>query len=289
MGKFKASRIIVSESWNVLKQDKEMILFPLLSMLFSLAPIILFFVYYFFAVLKGSFLNFSGFDKSAGDYVILVYLIYGASMIFLINFFEAGVFAMAHARFNGQNMTFKEALQVSFKNTGKILVWSLFSATLGFVLNMISDRSKIVGKIFSWLFGAAWNIMTYFVLPSIIVSQNSIKDALKDSSSVIRKNWGETIIINFGVGMFLGILIYICIVLGFMLVAFIPQLMIITLPLVIAFLIGISVVSSTLGSIFKLALYEYAKTGAVPQGFSSEVVIGAIKGSNTVSDTKLTI
>jgi hypothetical protein len=36
-------------------------------------------------------------------------------------------------------------------------------------------------------------------------------------------------------------------------------------------------VSSTLSSIFKLAIYEYARTGNVPEGFTPEVVINAVQ------------
>ena len=41
--------------------------------------------------------------------------------------------------------------------------------------------------------------------------------------------------------------------------------------------VALVVVSSTLSVIFKLALYEYAKTGTIPAGFSPELVQGAIK------------
>jgi hypothetical protein len=46
--------------------------------------------------------------------------------------------------------------------------------------------------------------------------------------------------------------------------------------LVLAFFMMV-IISSTLSSIFKLALYNYAKTGQVPEGFSEELIIGAIK------------
>jgi hypothetical protein len=41
--------------------------------------------------------------------------------------------------------------------------------------------------------------------------------------------------------------------------------------------IALTVISSTLSSIFKLALYEYATTGNIPSGFSPELIQNAIR------------
>lgn len=282
MGKFKASRIIVSESWNVLKQDKEMIFFPILSMVFSLVPFILLLTYYFFVVLKGSFANAENIDATTDHYRYLVLLVYYMFAFFIVNFSQAGVFVIANARFNGQNLGFSEAFGVAMKNIGKIFAWSLISATVGVILNAISEKSNIVGKIVAGLLGAAWNIMTYFSLISLVIGQKSIKDSFKDSADVIRKNWGETIIVNFGAGLFFMAIIFISFIVAIGIIVLVPQLMLLVLFLFFVIVVAVGIISSTLNSIFKLALYEYAKTGVLPQGFSGEVIQGAIKGSGAV-------
>ena len=55
-----------------------------------------------------------------------------------------------------------------------------------------------------------------------------------------------------------------------------PEVVIVISILYILFLITLIVLSSTLGAIFKLALYEYASTGVVQQGFTPEIIQGAI-------------
>ena len=47
-------------------------------------------------------------------------------------------------------------------------------------------------------------------------------------------------------------------------------------PLLIIMLIVLPILSSTLNSIFTLAIFVYAKTGEVPQGFSKGVITGAV-------------
>jgi len=47
--------------------------------------------------------------------------------------------------------------------------------------------------------------------------------------------------------------------------------------LYVLFILTFVIVFSTFEAIFKLALYEYASTGKVPQGFTSELIEGAVK------------
>ncbi len=52
-GKFNASRMIVAQSWALLKQDKEILWFPVLSAIASLMVLVMVALLYFFFVLKG--------------------------------------------------------------------------------------------------------------------------------------------------------------------------------------------------------------------------------------------
>lgn len=281
MGKFKASKMIVAESWALLKRDKEIMWFPVLSSITSLIALIIMGAIYYFVVLSA---NLSGFQagnhqalSTAGSYVSLI--IYYFVMFFIVNFFQAGIYIIAHGRFNGNNLSFSDGINGALKNSGKIALWSLISATVGVVLRAIAERSKIIGKIVAAILGAAWNILTYFSLPSLVIGQRSVIDSFKESASVIRKTWGETIIVTFGVGFVFGLITFLGIIVGIVIIIIAPvaSVMIGVLVLEIIFIVGISIISSSLGSIFKLALYEYASTGKIPQGFSAELIQNAIK------------
>jgi hypothetical protein len=58
MGKFKTSRMIASQSWSLLKQDKEMVFFPILSAVTSLVFFALlsyiFYVNFYLTNIKGA-------------------------------------------------------------------------------------------------------------------------------------------------------------------------------------------------------------------------------------------
>ncbi len=273
MGKFKASKTIVLESWAILRQDKEMMWFPVLSALVSIVALIIFCALYFVFAYDST----AATTPTMQGYVLL--FLYYFMMFFITNFFQAGLFIIAHARFSGQNLSFTDGINGAMAKSGKIVVWSAISASVGVILQMIADRSKFIGKMVAWLLGAAWNILTYFSLPSLVIGNTSITNSFKESAAVIRKTWGETIIVQLGVGLFFSLLIFSGLVLSIGVVVLIPDVVVAigVGALLLVYVIVLTVISSTLSSIFKLALYEYATTGKVPSGFSPALIQNAIK------------
>ncbi|MDP2677012.1 MAG: DUF6159 family protein [bacterium] len=280
IGKLKASRMIVKESWNILKQDKELVWFPVLSMISSLVALILMGILFFFIVMDGDIHALDNLKESGMNvlgYVIL--FVYYLVMFFITNYFLAGVYIIVQGRFGGQNLSLTDGINGASRNLGKIFLWSLISATVGVILRIISDKFKVIGRIVASLLGAAWGILTYFSLPSLIIGQKSVKESFRESATLIRKTWGETIIVNFGVALFFGILMFfgLALCIGIAVLMPVKGVLILVSVLFVIFMIAITIISSVLGAIFKLALYEFALTGNVPKGFTSDLIIGAIR------------
>lgn len=281
MGKFAASRLIAKESWAIVQQDKELLWFPVLSMLATLGVGVLVAALVFFGAMHGNaerlhdvVVNSEG---SLGYYAV-VFLYYLATF-FIVNFFQAGMLVIANARFSGQNIGFADGMREARKMSGKLFLWSLVSSTIGVLLRMVADKFKLVGRIVASVFGAAWNILTFFSLPALVVGKKSIRESFTESAAIIRHTWGETIILNFGLGIFFGVISLIVMAVGGVIIFLLPTpaVMLAVLVLFIISLIAIGIVSSTLGTIFKLALYHYAKTGRVPPEYTPELVAHAIK------------
>ncbi len=280
IGKFKASRMIVGESWKILKQDKELAWFPILSAVSSIIALAVMGVLFFFVVLGGDIHAIDNLKESDAQIIGYIMLfIYYLVMFFIANYFLSGIYIIAYGRFNGQDLSFTDGINGANKNIGKIFLWSLISATVGVILNLISNRLKFFGRLISFFLGAAWAILTYFSLPSLIIGQRKVTDAFKESATIIRKTWGETIIVNFSVGLFFGIITFIVLAfsIGIVFLAPLPEVIISVVILFVIFLIAIAIISTTLSSIFKLSLYQFALTGTVPQGFTPDLIRGAIK------------
>lgn len=281
LGKFEASKRIVSESLAILRQDKEILLFPVLSALVTLVVTVAMSVFFFFVLLGGAIVNGSPATSKeiSGVFEYVVLFVDYVVIMFIANFFQAGLFVIVKGRFDGQDLSFSDGISGAIKKSGKIFMWSVISATVGVILRFIADRSKLLGKILATVFGAAWNILTYFSLPALVIGEIGVIDAFKESASVIRKKWGETIIINFGTGLvfFFTYLSLIALFVIAMVVAPSLTTMLVGCLLLFIAIIVLSILSSTLNSIFKLAIFIYAQTGNVPQGFSQELIVGAVE------------
>jgi len=281
IGKFKASRIIVKESWNVLKQDKEIMWFPVISTILTLIVLGAMAAYFYFMLLGGSSTEFK-IDESKEISNIIIYgtiFIYYLVIFFIANFFQSALFIIVQGRFSGQDLNFSDGMQGAGKYVGKIFIWSLISATVGIILNAISNKFKMVGRILANILGAAWEILTYFSLPALVIGNLGIKDSFKESASMIKKTWGETLIVSFGVGLFFVAVVVLGLVLSVAITIMAPTTYVVVSVAVVftIFYIAMMLLATTLSSIFKLALFNYARTGNIPQGFSDYIVKGAIK------------
>ena len=281
IGKWKASKIIVKESFNVLMQDKEIMWFPVMSAITTLLAAVVLIATGYFVIFNGN-IESADLESNKGLSNVVIYSVLFICYLvgfFITNFFQAGLYLVVQSRFNGVNIGFKDGINEAKKHINKIFVWSLISATVGLVLQIIADKFKLVGRIIAGIFGAAWNILTFFSLPALIIGKTSIKESFNESATIIRKTWGETIIVSLGVTLFFSVITFLVFALFIGLIVIVPTVgMIISVGILfVIYVIAISVVSSTLGQIFKLVLYNYAKTGNIPAGFSADIVQAAIK------------
>lgn len=281
MGKFKASWALFKQSLHVLQQDKEIVLFPILSSVI-LMIISIIFVAGFYAT--GMFDAEGEVTESTSKSIFYgIIFIYYVLSYFILTYFRVGLTAIVYERINGRDINFKDGMSRAKQIAGKIFVWSLVASTVGIVLRIISDRSKWLGKLAASLLGAAWGIVTMFIAPTLLLDTVSVWQSIKNSGSVFKKTWGETIIMNvsfsfvtfiasFGTLVLFGALGAISISLGLGTIG-----LIIIFILLLLSLIAISVISTSLTEIFKVALYSYARFGIVAEGFSPELIAGAIK------------
>ena len=281
MGKFKASWTLFKQSLHILQQDKEIVFFPILSSVILMVVGILFSVGLFATgVFEAEGENTEITNQTLFYGVLFIYYIIS---YFILTYFRVGLTAVVYERINGRDINFKEGMNRAKQIAGKIFVWSIITATVGIVLRIISDKSRLLGKITASLLGAAWGIVTVFIAPTLLLDNVSVWQSIKNSGSVFKKTWGETLIMNisfslvtliafFGTIVLFGVLALTSASLGLGAIV----LIIIFILLVFA-LIAISVISTSLSEIFKVALYSYARFGIVAEGFSPELIIGAVK------------
>ena len=141
----------------------------------------------------------------------------------------------------------------------------------------------MIGYIVVQLLGAAWTMVTFFVVPLIVIEHRSLGDAFKTSLSMLRRTWGEQIAANFGLGiagLLVGLVAFAISAALFFVLSPIGAIgVILAIGIGAVLLIGVALVFATLDGIFKAALYNYASDGQVPSLFPDDVVQNAFRRS----------
>jgi hypothetical protein len=272
MGKFERTWELMSASWNVLRKDKEILLFPVLS------GIALIFVMASFAVPLFMIGDFKKMAVSGADSEpwIALFLFYFSNYLVII-FFNTAIVACATIRMSGKDPVVSDGLRAASNRLSAIFGWAAISATVGMILRMIENRSSFIGRIVAGLLGMAWSITSYLVIPVLVNENKGPIEAYQESVRLLKKTWGEELIGNFSFGLVFFVLSLPVIILVFA-GALMGKGALTLIFICMALLYGVllSVIQSALQGIFQAALYQYAQKGIVAPGFNQNLLKDAI-------------
>src|SRR5262249_48661246 len=105
-------------------------------------------------------------------------------------------------RFNGQEPTLGDGFRAAASRLPQILAWSLVSATVGVVLKVIENANEKVGQFISAILGTAWSVVTFFVVPVLVIEKVGPFQAVARSLAILKKTWGEALVGGIGLGLF---------------------------------------------------------------------------------------
>jgi hypothetical protein len=251
-------------SLRVIRKDKELLLFPLLSGILEILILASFFVGAFFAV------GFDGLIEGSSQWLLWVFFIlfYFVSF-FLAIFFNTAIIGCAMIRLNGGNPNLGDGFRIARENLKQIVLWAIFAATVAIIIRAIQQRVGVLGKILLGGIGVAFSVATYFVVPVFIYEKLGPWKALKRSVSILKGTWGEAIVGNLGLGVvffLLGLAGILPIIAG----ALIGGLWggVAGVVIAVVYWIVLGLVASAAQSVLVAALYRYATTGKVSEEFA---------------------
>jgi hypothetical protein len=271
MGKFGNSWQLMKTSLGILRKDKEIMIFPVLSFIACAIILLSFFAGFWF-------LGLPSMDTSPWLWVVSMFLIYFV-LFFIVIFFNTAIIACANIRLNGGDPTVSDGLRIASQNIGRILIWALISATIGMILQAIREKGGWVGRIIAGVFGIAWAYVTFFIIPVLIFEKKGVASSIRRSASLFKQTWGETLIGSFGFGIIfflLALLGILPIILGY----FLGGTTGVIVGLIIAFFYWafIGVVASATNGIYVAALYQYATKKQLPSEFNASLIPPTVPG-----------
>lgn len=261
--KFSRSWELVKASAAVLRSDKELMVFPLVSAAATLVVLATFLV-----PMIGWRVFQHGFGVSGAVWMFLFYF----CQYTVIIFFNCALVGAAMIRLEGGDPTLADGINAAKARLSAILGYAAIAATVGMLLQMMKNKeNNFLVRLLGSGLGAAWTLATFLVVPVLVSEEINPVDALKKSVSLLKHTWGENAIGNVGIGLAFGMIMFATVVVG-ALFAFVAAQLSVALAVAVAIVFVIAlllmgVYQSALSGIYSAALYRYATQGEAPPAF----------------------
>ena len=255
-------------SMSVVKKDPELMVYVFLMGFLSLGAMIAMAV----PELLGQSWTKTEDGKMSPAYMAFVFLGYmGISII--VTFWNSAIVANAHIRLTGGDPKFMDGISAAMKRFHLIVIWGVIAGTVGLLLKMLNAAAKdskhggaqAVAMILNIIGAAIWWMMTFFIIPHLIIEGKGVKESLKSSKNMFFKTWGENVTSGIGIGLIASLPVLLIVIVSAGMMATLGELWWIGL---IFGGLGIAIVImwiSAAEQVAVAALYLYSKTGEMPK------------------------
>lgn len=253
---------------GIILHDKSLLVFPLISMTFTLT--ILGFFYLTVGpdkmqLMLNTLRNEQGVQTiNVGYYGALgIALFLIAALATAMNF---ALTACTRISLEGHDSKLRDGFTIAIRRLPAIFVWSLLSITLGLLWTLL-DQERRSSTFLRRRFGNTWNNMTMLVAPVAILENTNIASAVWRSKSLMQETWGRNLSARFGTFWFV-------VALNLPLIAKYVALRYsglgLTLPFVEIALVYFSctiILAQTTKAVLRVVLYRFAADNEVARGF----------------------
>ena len=271
--RFSRSWELIKASGAVLRQDKELLLFPFFSAIATAAVSASFILP---LVASGAFeqaADVRSLDAASMVWLFVFYLV----QYFVIFFFNSALVGAAMIRLDGGDPTVRDGLRIAGSRVVQIIGYAAIAATVGLILRVIEERAGFIGRWIAGLLGLAFTVATFLTVPILVSRDIGPMEAVKESAVLLKKTWGENIIGNAGIGVVFGLFYMGIAFVGLMFVLAVvrtgnPTLIVLVMGIAVLAIIALALVQAALQGVYSAALYRYATDGNVGESFSSALL-----------------
>jgi hypothetical protein len=272
--RLKRSFRLVGASAEVLRQDKHLMLFPVISGL-ALLVVLAAFALPLFGLASIDGIGEGGAYSAAFLFYIVQY--------FVIFYYNTALVGAVMIRLDGGSPTLGDGLRIANGRIGTIFGYAVISATVGVILRAIQERVGFIGRFIAGLLGAGWTVATFLVVPVIASGERGAMESISESTALLKRTWGENVAGQVGLSTAFGLLYFFLIAGGVVLTLCMASLgaasALYFLFATFAVLAGLAcmLVHATLSGIYSAVLYRYAVGGGDAPGFDRGALASAFQ------------
>ena len=276
------------QSWSALGQNRQLVVFPLISGIAMVVVTILFFIPEAFAF---RFIVETEEPTSVQWIVALaIVFLYYLVASFVVIFSNTALVGATLKMIDGQPATVGDGIAVARSRLRKVFAYSLISATVGVVARSITAIGResdnilvaIVTAIIGGLLEAAWSVLVFFAIPVMIVEDVGVRDSLKRSFELFKQTWGEGFVGRTAIG---GISCLVTLAVALICAGIIAAgvwinslvLIILGAVLLVLGVLAVSLLNGAVNGIFQASMYHFAITGDAGPFIDSELAREAFR------------
>ncbi|HJN55712.1 MAG TPA: DUF6159 family protein [Candidatus Poseidoniales archaeon] len=250
---------------SVVKKDPELMVYVFLSGLFSLGAMV--------AIAIPQFLEMGwaiNGDQPTGAYWGFVFAGYMAITI-IVTFFNSAIVCNSHMRLTGGDPKFSDGIKQAFGRIHLIIIWGIIAGTVGLLLKMLSSMRRdakggaAIAMMIIEIIGAfAWFVMSFYVIPLMVLEGKGVKESMKESKQLFFSTWGENVTSGIGIGVISFIFAVLIALSTVALMVILTDLWYVGLILGALAMIILVMWSTAAEQVSVSALYIYSKSGQMP-------------------------
>ena len=252
-------------SMSVVRKDPELMVYMIISGLMSLACLVGMSIPQFLEM-EWAVNPDGSFTTAYLGFTFVAYMV----LSIVVVFWNCAIIANANIRLTGGDPSFADGINAAVKRLPVIILWGIVAGTVGLLLKALegaarssdNDATRALATIVHIIGGLAWWVMTFFMIPHLVVEGKSLGDALKSSKATFFSTWGENITSGLGIGL-------VAVLIGIPLVVATIGLSLVMGPaglLLGAILIGLLIAwANATEQVAVVALYRFAKDGKMPK------------------------
>ena len=260
--KFSRSWDLVKASASVLRSDKELMLFPVISGIATVLVLATFLLPMFALRIFAEGIGLGG--------VVFGFAFYFVQYSVMI-FFNCALVGAAMIRLDGGDPTLADGFNAARAKIPAILGYAAIAATVGVLLQGLKQKDNFLVRLMGSALGAAWTLATFLVVPVLVSRNIGPVDALKESVSLLKRTWGENAVGQVGIGAAFGLVTFAVVLVGAGLTLLAAQasfaLAIVVGTLFVLAVLLVAIYQAALSAIYSAVLYRYAVSHETPPAF----------------------
>ncbi|WP_078287577.1 DUF6159 family protein [Mycobacterium sp. D16R24] len=273
-GNLMAFASTLSTSWQIFKTSakvlssrKELVVFPILSGLTALLVLI-------GMVALGVLLL----PATTGDSVPpLFYPVFALGffvLMYVTTFWQAALISQANIALEGGDPSVAAGISTAAQHGGRLLPWVLITGVVSWIISAVEERVPFVGR----LLDVAWRVVSFQVLPTIVLQNLGAIDAIKKTKETLKNAWGQNVVGIVGLSFFTAMLTLPGIGLVYLgIAANVSAVTGVFAALGVLWILAASIIGAALTGIFQTALYRFTVDGHVPGPFAGVDLRQALK------------